>query len=189
MKKRIRNLIAGLLVATILICPAFAMSFPDVDEYSEYIGAIDYVSDIGIMIGDTNGNFNPNKIVSRAEMATIVCRLIDEDRDLSTDGSVFTDVPSSHWANKYIAKAASLGIVNGYGNNRFGPDDVVTYEQAVTMIVRTFGGGIEAMDMGGYPDGFIYVAKDNGLLDRVYSNIGEPLSRADVAMILYNCLT
>lgn len=149
MKNHFRHALAGALVLSIILCPAYAASFPDVEETAEYAEAVDYISEIGIMEGDNNGNFNPNNTVTRAEMAAIVCRVLGETDNL-TISAEFTDVPIEHWANGYISKAAELGIVMGDGIGSFFPADNVTYEQAVTMIIRTVGGEVEAEDEGGY---------------------------------------
>ena len=159
--------------------------FPDVDEYSEYAEAIAYVSNEGIMVGDNNGNFNPNNSVSRAEMATLICRMLGETENLQKS-SDFSDVPNSHWANNYVSKAVELGIINGYGDGKFGPSDSVTYEQAVAMVVRAIGGSEEAKERGDYPNGFLVVAEEIGLVYGIQAEKGEPLSRADIAIILYN---
>lgn len=179
---------AFVLLAFMLAVPARAdSSFPDVDGDAPYAEAVEYLNDIGIMQGDEKGNFNPDKAVTRAEMAAIVCRMLGITEDLPMS-SAFSDVPASHWANQYVGIAAELGIVGGYGNGKFGPSDLVTYEQAVTMVIRAVGGEPEAVDVGGYPDGYISVADENGLLNGVSARKGDPMSRADVAVILYNCL-
>lgn len=185
MKHKIQRTLASLLAVWLLTCPALAMSFPDVDDYLDYAVAVDYVSDLGIMVGDDQGNFNPYKPVTRAEMATIICRMLNETENLPSS-TAFTDVPVGHWANVYVGKAAELGIVSGYGGGRFGPSDPVTYEQAVTMVIRVIGEGDAAVEYGGYPDGFLAVAKENSLLDGILAEKGEPLSRADIALLLYN---
>lgn len=186
MAHRIRCMLLALLVSGLLICPAIAASsFPDVSGYEEFAEAVAYVNEAGIMIGDNNGNFKPYTTVNRAEMATIVCRMLKVDKDIATS-TQFTDVPAGHWANGYVGKAASLGIVNGYGGGKFGPSDDVTYEQAVTMIIRAIGGNEVALEYGGYPDGYMFVAEENALLDGVNAKNSEPLSRSDIAQILYN---
>lgn len=185
MKHKIQRILASLLAVALLICPALAMSFPDVDDYLEYAEAVEYVSELGIMVGDDQGNFNPYKTVTRAELATIICRMLDETKNLPSS-TAFTDVPVGHWANAYVGKAAESGVVNGYGNGKFGPSDPVTYEQAVTMIVRAIGYGKDAEVRGGYPDGFLNLAENLGLLEGISAQKNEALSRADIAILLYN---
>lgn len=187
-----KRLLCGMLVCCVLtagmfICPAFAASaFPDVDENADYAEAVDYVSDVGIMVGDENGNFNPERTVTRAEMSVILCNMLGETENLTADGSVFTDVPANHWANSYVVKAAELGLVSGYGDGRFGPLDAVTYEQAVTMVVCALGGRLEGQEAGGYPDGFLSAAYNAELLVGLSLEKGMMMSRGDTAMLVYN---
>ena len=183
--KKIQSIVAGLLAVALLTCSASAMTFPDVSKDSDYSTAVEYVSDLKIMVGDSQGNFNPNQIVTRAEMATIICRMLNQTENLQ-NSTVFTDVPLTHWANSYIAKAAQLGIVGGYGNGKFGPSDTVTFEQAVTMVIRAIGENDKATSYGGYPNGFIQVAEERFLLEGIQAKQGQGLSRGAVAMLLYN---
>jgi len=189
MKAKFRRLLPGLLIGGMLTCPALAVSsFPDVDENAEYAEAVEYLKDVGIMEGDDKGNFNPNSTVTRGQMAAIICRMLGEEEGLAKDGNLFTDVPSAHWANAYIARAASLGIINGYGDGRFGPDDKVTYEQAITMIIRSLYLNSEAIAAGGYPDGYISIANEYGYTNGLSIVKGTPLKRWQVSVILHNVL-
>lgn len=175
-----------LLTGILLICPAFAVSaFPDVDENAEYADAVACVKDMGIMIGDEQGKFNPNKTVTRAEMATIICNMLGETEGL-TESAVFSDVPTSHWANKYISKAEKLGIVSGYGNGLFGPSDPVTYEQALVMFIHAFGADDAANAEGGFPDGYIKIASDGNLSENVFAQKGDAMARWQISMMIYN---
>ena len=185
MKIKIQSILASLLAVSLLTCSASAMSFPDVPEDSDYATAIENISDLKIMVGDTQGNFNPNQIVSRAEMATIVCRVLGITENLPKS-EVFDDVPTTFWANAYIGKASELGIVAGYGNRKFGPGDPVTYEQAITMVVRAIGQSDRATSYGGYPNGFIQVAEESSLLQGIQAIQGQGMTRGAVAMLLYN---
>ena len=186
MKKGMKALIAVLLVAALMCTAASAATFPDVDANAEYAAAIEYVSEIGLMVGYGDGTFQPDKTVSRAEMATVLCKMMGEDRDLNQDGSVFSDVPTTHWANGYVVKAASLGYLAGYGNGKFGPDDTVTYEQVLTMIINAIGYGEDAGERGGYPDGYISIADEFYYTNGISAQKGEPMSRGKIAMIMYN---
>ncbi len=182
--KLLKGLVAVTCISTLICCAGAVSAFGDVDEYSDYTDSVEYVYSHSIMVGDDKGNFNPNKTVSRAEMATIICRMLNES-SLNVS-SKFSDVPQNYWANGYIAKAAELGIVNGYGNGIFKPYNDVTYEQAITMIVRALGGEDLAQQAGGYPKGFISLAKECGIGNGVWGEANDAISRGDVSLILYN---
>lgn len=186
MRLKIQSIVVALLAMVLLTCPGLAASaFPDVNGNAEYAEAVEYVNEAGIMVGDNQGNFNPNKAVTRAEMATIICRMVSETENLQ-NSTVFTDVPVGHWANAYVGKAAELGVVNGYGNGKFGPSDPVTYEQAVKMVISILGGERLAQQAGGYPNGYLQVAEEHGLLTGVTAKRGDSLTRGNIAFLLYN---
>lgn len=194
MKRKISSLLILSLVIGTLAVNASAIHFPDVNSGVWYSEAVEYVSELGVMVGDAEGHFNPDQFVTRAEMATVICRTLEKTRSeeeylpIYMETENFSDVPVSHWANGYINKVTSLQIAGGYGNGCFGPSDYLTYEQAVTMIVRMLGAEAEALARGGYPNGYLEAADDMGLLYGVRSAKGESLSRANVAMLLFNYL-
>ena len=186
MKRIIGWILVCALLGGLLVCPALAAPFPDVNEDAPYVEAVEYLKNAGVMQGDNMGRFNPSQTVTRAEMAAITCRMLKAGENM-TSTQIFSDVPTSHWANKYVAKAEELGIVRGYGNGRFGPADHVTYEQVVTMLVRTIGKDGQANQLGGYPNGYIAVAKEAGMLSNVPTESGRHMLRSEIAMMAFNC--
>ena len=185
MHMKFKQVLAGLLATMMLSSSVYGAPLSDVPSNSLYSTAVEYVNRAGIMVGDDQGRFNPDKNVTRAEMAAIICRMKNETSTLSAK-SIFSDVPTSHWANPYVSKAVQLGIINGYGNGKFGPSDGVTYEQAITMIVRAKGLESIASRTGGYPNGYIQEASNRGYLKGIDSKQGDFLKRYEVAIIIYN---
>jgi len=99
--------------------------------------AKDSINDMGsrlIVSGSGNGNYSPNKEITRAEFAAIVIRALGLKTE--TAESSFTDVKTSAWYAGYVETAVSYGIITGYSNSKFGPNDKITREQAMTMIAR-----------------------------------------------------
>lgn len=168
-----------------------AASFQDVDPNASYAEAVSILSSLGLMIGDDQGNFNPDKTITRAEAATIIVRAKGlEDAAAGAKGATqFTDVPASHWASGYINLATQNGIIVGYGDGTFGPEDDVTYEQMVKMIVAALGYTPMADKQGGYPTGYLVIASQKGIAKGTTGTAGEPAPRATVARLLYNSLT
>ncbi len=188
-KKCIARVILSVgLICALLSGTALASSFPDVPDDAAYVEAVEYLNSAGIMVGDKNGNFNPDGYVTRAQMTAVICRMLGETENLGTNGDRFTDVPASYWANGYIIKAAELEVVNGYQDGAFKPDNTVTYEQAITMVVRAMNMNELAIAAGGYPNGYVSTADEQGFLKGIQNLSGEPLKRATVAQILYNAL-
>lgn len=88
--------------------------------------------DAGAITGYPDGSFKPDNTITRAEFAAI---LVKAYKLTAADGKIFADT-SSHWAKDAIATAAANGIISGYSDTTFGPDDQITREQIALMIVR-----------------------------------------------------
>ncbi len=189
MKKLKKVLAFTIAFAMVLSTVAFA-AVPNDVEGTDYEEAASVLGMLKIMQGD-DGGFRPNDTITRAEFAAVVARSLDlEDAAKVSGGATeYTDVPATHWAAGYINLASNMGIINGYGNGEFGPEDTVKYEQAITMIVRALGYEPAAKAKGGYPVGYLYVASNEGVTDDVDAVSGTPALRGDVAQLVYNSLT
>ena len=97
---------------------------------SEYIGAL---QDENIIQGYPDGTFRPENNITRAEYSKIIRLLSDKNFVESAD---FEDT-GSHWAKKYIGELGHAGIVNGYGNGYFYPDNPINRAEAVVMMNRS----------------------------------------------------
>jgi hypothetical protein len=129
-------------------------------------------------------------VVTRAEMAKLVVTALGVDKYATATTSQFYDMSAAEWAIPYVEYAANLNIVNGYGNGKFGPNDTVTYEQAVTMIVRALGYTDECKEMNGtWPAIYVQKATALGLFTDVVNGGSTGADRGDVAIMLYNALT
>lgn len=192
MKKAMRILVLAMLCAALLCGTAFAdtaeyvSSFPDVPGDADYAEAARAMSEMGVFTGDGEGRFNPDKVLSRAEVAVILCSLVGVEVDAESEvASTFSDVSPSHWAFKYISAAVKEGFISGYGNGRFGPDEMVTYEQFISMLIRAWGYGDPAKLEGGYPNGYLAVANKLGIIDSDTKETKAGITRSNVAMICY----
>ena len=180
------------LTATTALVPAFAATespYPDVASDATYASAVIALKDASIMVGDENGNFNPDQTVTRAEMAAIVSRLLGNESQASAiTASGYTDVASGHWAAGYVGIASQYGIINGYGNGKFGPSDPVTIQQAAKMLVCSWGHSTEADAAGGYPDGYVAEAVNMSILQSTEGTTAAAL-RSQIAEMAYACMT
>lgn len=187
--KNLKKVIALVAVlALTLSTVALGASYSDVADDSAYSVAVESLSKLGIVTGYEDGTYGPEKAVTRAEMAALIARIQGyEESAKANANTAFTDVPSEYWASGYIAQAANQGIVNGYGDGTFGPDDTVKYEQAVTMIMRTLGYDPFAANNGGYPTGYLAAAQRYGVTKNVSNAVaGTDANRGTIAQLLYN---
>lgn len=192
--RNLKKVIALVAVFAMMVTSvAFAQSYSDVKEDDNYYEAIEMLSKLNILTGDDKDgdgvmDFRPNDTITRAEVAAVICRVQDLN-NLSQTTTPFTDVPSSHWASGYVAQAAGQGIINGYGDGNFGPEDDVTYEQAVKMFVETLGYTPFVNANGGYPTGHLTAAQRYGVLDGVVgASVGAKATRGQIAQIAFNAI-
>ncbi len=89
-----------------------------------------------IIAGYPDRTFKPNLPISRAEMATLVVKGFNLDDNYTQTSSIFNDVPQSHWANKTIAKAVENGLMAGYPNNTFKPNQPITRAEAFSIMAK-----------------------------------------------------
>ncbi len=184
MKKGLTLLLTVVMLLTTVTANASAASFADT-EGKKCETAVEVLAALGIVEGKAQGAYEPDSSLTRAEMATIILRAMNMAENAS-GRDIFTDVPSSHWAYANIATAYQLGFVNGTSETTFEPDAVVTYEQAVKMVVAALGYTVQADAMGGYPSGYLAKAAHLDILKGVKT--GGEMSRGDMAVLLYNAL-
>ena len=97
--------------------------------------AVDYVTENGIMQGYGNKIFNPNKDLTRAQLAKLLYNLENPTEKADTDVT-FSDVAEGDWCYDAVMWAASAGVVKGYTDGTFRPNTPVNRQEMVTMIYR-----------------------------------------------------
>lgn len=136
-----------LLATTVVLATMFSLTataaFKDeADINSDLIADVELLTALNVIKGDTQGNFNPEKTITRAEAAKMVYVLKMKGNDDGATGwagaSNFTDT-KWHWAEGYIAYGASVGIINGVGNGKFNPEGQVTGAELAKMLLVLAG--------------------------------------------------
>lgn len=189
--KNLKKVLAFVVVFAMMFTMAVsASSFKDVADDASYAEAVTILNALGLMIGDDEGNFNPDQSITRAEAATVIVRAkgLDGAAAGAVGATAFTDVPADHWASGYINIATQSGIVAGYGDGTFGPSNPVTYEQMVKLIVAALGYTPKAEANGGYPTGYLVIASQKNITKGATGNAGDPAPRKTVARLIYNAL-
>ena len=106
-------------------------SYSDVAAGAWYNHAVSTLSAMGIVKG-SNGKFNPNAPITRAEFAAIAARFDDKANTTTAD---FSDI-ASHWAKNEISAASNNGWITGYPDGTFRPDNKITRAEAMTLVNR-----------------------------------------------------
>ena len=189
MKKRFSILVALAMLLTTLV-PSFTANaaFSDVDSTHPYKEAITTLSLLDVINGYEDGTFAPDKEISRAEFTKMIVYMLGMG-EFTTPITTFDDVPTSHWANPNIKTAFDRGIINGFDDGTFRPDEPVTYEQALKMVVCTLGYQPYAESLGGYPNGYINQASTLKLTEDILSpGYSQNATRGMIAQIMFNAL-
>lgn len=123
--------------------------------------------------------------INRAEAAKIITTMLGFSELEKTD-TVFTDVPKEYWASGYIQTAYQMGIINGHGDGTFAPEEKLTNEQFVKMLVCALG--YEPAVRGTYPTGYFTKATDLGITENLDLTGTDIAKRSDAAVMVYNSL-
>ncbi len=191
MLKNLKKVISTIAAVAILAtsASAFAVDFPDVDASASYASAVELLTGLGIVDGDENGKFNPDNTVTRAEFAKMVVEA--KDKGAAAASSTYTKFADAqgHWAAGYIEAGVGDGFINGYDENTFGPNDTVTYAQAVKMLVGALGYEPWAEQVGGWPAGYLSYGSTLKIVNGVTGVTNDTaLTRAQCAILIANAM-
>lgn len=180
------------MLASLLVVPAGAASaattrFSDItDNYTAT--AIETLRLMGVLDGYGDGTFRPNAVLTRAQFCKMAVYAMDGSSELGRYSTVtiFPDVKPSLWAASYINMAAKKGVIAGFADGKFKPNQTVTTGQAVTILMR--GLGYKDENMGGvWPQGYMAEAQTCGLLKSTgITSAYSALTRGQAAKLFLN---
>ncbi|MFA5843004.1 MAG: septal ring lytic transglycosylase RlpA family protein [Candidatus Gracilibacteria bacterium] len=192
--------------------------FPDLPETDRYYEAIHFLYDLEVVEGYEDNTFRPYDEINRAETLKILLLAFDETENVNpvelndatpdatfteppTPTLYFSDVQQDDWFFPYIQTAYEKGIVNGYDDGSFAPENTVNLAEALKMLIKTSGTFNEpyvsptlfedpAPDVlkdtwyanyvsYAFANGLAYIKKDGNL------HAGDPLTRGALADIIY----
>ncbi|EDZ56190.1 S-layer domain protein [Bacillus cereus H3081.97] len=113
---------------------AAPQSFPDVPRWAEE--SVYYLVNKKVISGMPDGTFSPSKVLSRAEAATIMAKILGLEVK-EGEKPTFTD-SQDHWATPYIAAVEKAGVIKGEGNGKFNPNGQMTRAAMATMLVQAY---------------------------------------------------
>ena len=216
--RMIHALLAAALAAGLVIPlpagAAGASSFQDVSDPATAVNA-DILRLMGVVSGAGGNTFRPNDKLTRAQFCTMAVNFmgLGDQVVLHSTRTIFTDVPSSHWARGYINLAASTMVdpgsgsssggsssgegttpspgtplIAGVGDGRFLPEQELSFAQAVTILIRVLGYSSDKVGAV-WPDGYLNLAQSIGLTDGISAKAGDTLTRAQAAQLFVNALS
>ncbi len=172
-----------------------SVTFSDLDANTTVGKAVAELVPYGIISGYPDGTFGQDKTITRAEFAKIIVTFLNL-QNIGTEGlsTGFADVDqNSHWGQPYIRTAIDRGIILGYPDGTFKPDNPVKYCEAVKMMVCALNYGEVAASRTQpgalWYTGYIAQAADIGILKNISIGAAEdPASRGLVAILTSNSL-
>ena len=193
MKSKLVKLVAVSLVLLLSATGVFAAVPGDVKGQS-YETAVSALMDKDIITGDTNGNFNPDATLTRAQACTIIVKTMNppsaEVAGTATQQAAksgFSDMTGYSWAEGYVAYAVKHGVTKGYPDGTFKPGNSVTMNELVTMVLRAAAYTDEALG-GTWPANYIAKATELNLLTGTPETLPVNATKWIAAQVDYNAL-
>ena len=181
MKKLISIIIAFVIVLSCFSATAMTASQVQIESLMKALS---------IMNGDENGNLNLSDSVTRAEFSKVAVASSSHRSDVSSQSRIspFSDVPYTYWGATYIRTAADYGLVKGYEDSSFKPENTVLLEEGVTVALKLLGYADNDFTAI-WPAGQMNKAKELKMLDNLSNKAqGSKMSRHDVMYLIYNTL-
>lgn len=172
--KRVISLLVVLVMLFLSTFTAFASDLNDEVVYT--------LAGYGIIEADAPTDIQ----ITRGEFAHLVAKILGfTAKDASSD-TPYWDVPADYPYASDVVILTQIGILNGVSENMFAPDQYLTYEQAIKVMVSITGYGEIANLNGGWIGGYITTASRNSMLSGV--SLQNPFPRKDLYRLIYNTL-
>lgn len=180
-----------------LAAPAYAGQFWDINDAQTSLAA-DVLSALGVVGGTGGGGFSPDGHLTRAQLCKMAVEVMGQGEKAKAQAyrTIFKDMKGGHWASGYVNLAATTEIpagsgarlMLGLGDGNFGPDREVTYQEAVTLVLRLLGYSEEANKV--WPLSALETASQLGLdRDLAVESPSAPITRGQTAQLFYRLLT
>lgn len=164
------------------------------DQEISVVEMAKFLEGIGVLNGYEDGELHLERNITRAEFTALMVKIYHTYTSKEEDEIEFPfkDIPKDHWARERIICAFANGMISGKNKDTFAPDESITIRDYIVVLLKASAKNEEqrkllldtAKTLGGYPDGYLKIAKGNGLIaDQLPEKIA---SRGDIARILYN---
>lgn len=204
-KKLVTTIAAAALIGFLLAPPAAGY----LSDIAGHWGAavVTALEAKGVINGGPDGRFEPDRPLTRAELAKMLAAGLGYEAEaelLRSEGSRFADIPRWHWAAGYVEVAAEMGLVEGYPDGRFGPDDGISRAELAAVAVRAAGladrARLSRTEVTSYTDdasvpswarGAVFVARNEGIMTGLPDGSFSPaglVTRAEGSAVLYRLL-
>lgn len=159
-------------------------------ETQSYNEAIEVLTALELINRADDAAFNTSDSMTRGEFITILVRALGLNEGITSEAQSlpFTDVDSAASYAGSVLYAYKLGIISGGSDGKFNPDQSIKTEEALKMLITTLGYTARAERKGGYPGGYIQLAKEKKITDKLAVTAGEALDKGTAAQLILNTL-
>ena len=188
----LRKRLIALSMAAACAATAFAgAAFTDQSSIKVDSKVIDTLTEKNVIKGFEDGSFQPDKLVTRAQMAKMMFVLRTGSDDASYYAKDMTDTfadTAGTWSNGYVKYCQAHGIVSGKSSTVFAPNASVTTAEAAKMLLVYSGHDVQKDGLTGaqWKANTMKLADQDGLLKGVEADIDTPLPRQYAAQMIYN---
>lgn len=192
LKRNLAFVLALVMALSLTVSAASVKDYKDANDIT-FVEAVDTLTALGILEGE-DGVFNPTNTLTREQGAKIIAYLMLGQKaadNLTTATAPFNDVAANRWSAGYVRYCADKGIIGGYGNGNFGPNDQLTATQFAKMLLCAVGYGVNNEFVGPTWESAVNsmalkLGVFDGNLDVVLS---APCTREEAALYAFNTLT
>lgn len=163
-------------------------SFSDISVRHPHADAVLYVQKHGIVRGYEDGTFRPEQSINRAEFTKII---MEATQDLPSEACVnasalFPDVPTNAWFAPYVCRAKSAGVIAGYPDGTFRPQQTISFVEAAKIVVSALN--LQHEETSVWYEGYVRALADMHAISHDIVSFEHPLTRGQMAEITYRLL-
>jgi len=165
-----------------------ATNYSDVEAHHIYAPAVTHFTDTGLVGGYDDGSFGVDNEINRVEALKIITEYWEVPFPENTVDIAFTDTEVDAWYEEYIGKALSLGIISGYPDGSFKPEQNVNRVEALKMVMLSGGMEVPTSEDEYWYAGYLDYAIQNALLTSGPEGDYDPeaeLTRGEFIDLLY----
>ncbi len=191
--KRLKTIISLTCVVSVitsfLTVSAKQTTYSDLNSEYECYHPVMRLSELEIINGYEDNTYRPWNNVTRAEFCKIVVAMMDKTEEAKTisASSAFYDVNAVKWCIPYVNYLTKNNIIKGYADATFKPNNIITYAEAVTILLRISGYGEEQVGYS-WPANYINKAEDLKIAGNMEFSANDAVTRAATAIMVDNVM-
>lgn len=180
-------LVLSVIFAVFVTMASIALGYSDVEDNDPFVEAINYLTDKGVISGYPDGTYRPESTINRAELLKIVVEAAyDTIPESYTSQQCFSDIEVGAWYTKYVCFAKDEGIVNGYPDGSFKPDQNIIFVEALKIALIGFGYDSETKNP--WYKGYVDRASEKNFIPLEVLSFDEDFSRGKMADLITRIL-